>query len=36
MALFFSLGVTIPQTGNVAVWAKRTPHGHIIGSWGAK
>ena len=36
MALFFSLGVTIPQNGNVAVWAKKRHHGHIIGSWWRK
>lgn len=36
MALFFSLGVTIPQNVNVAVWAKKRPNGHIIGSLGRK
>ena len=36
MALFFRLGVTIPYTWNVPVWAKKRPHGHIIGSWGRK
>lgn len=36
MALFFSLGVTIPQKGNVAVWAKKRPHVKIYESWGRK